>query len=135
MFTGSVLDQHRRGHKTRTAAHIDNNAPRGSSLRISFAYRFRFLFLHGGRLCTGSEEHAEDVNVEESLEFTHGCVGDFSGGLDSDLSPHQRLIALSFLCMYICCFVDELAIVKLTSFLRPRNERTREKIANSHQHC
>lgn len=85
MFTRRILHQHRRRHKTRTAAHIDNDAPRGSPLRVLPAHRFQLLFLHGGRLRARGEEHAEDVDVEEALEFADGGLGDLGGGLDADL--------------------------------------------------
>ena len=90
MFTRSVLPQHRRRHDTRAAAHVDNDAPRGPPLRVLLAHGFQFLLLHGGRLRAGGEEHAENVDVEEALEFTDGGLGDLGGGLHADLAVFQR---------------------------------------------
>lgn len=89
MFTRSILPQHRRCHKTRTTAHIDNDAPRLPPLLVLFARRFEALFLHGGGLRPRGEEHAEDVDGEEALEFADGGLGDFGGGLDADLGKGE----------------------------------------------
>ena len=86
MFARRVLHQHRRGHETRTAGHVDDDAPRRAPPRVLPAHRSRVLLLHRGRLRARGEEHAEDVDVEEALELAHGRFGDFGGGLDADLS-------------------------------------------------
>ena len=85
MFARRVLAQHRRRHQTRTAAHVDNHASGRPPLGILLADGPQFLLLHGGRERARAEEHAENVDVEEALEFADGGFGDLGGGLDADL--------------------------------------------------
>lgn len=84
MLTARILPQHRRCHKTTATPHIHDRPPTSP-----LADRSDILSHHRCGLRAGAEEHPEDVDVHEALEFGDGGAIDGSWVAYTDLSRKE----------------------------------------------